>query len=336
MRYVGLDIHMRMTAMCVLDDNGKPEKQITIRGHWGKVFEAVKEIAPPFAICYEASNGYGYLYDGFSRLAQRVVVAHPGQLRLIFRSKRKNDRIDAQRLAKLLFLDEVPPVYVPRQDVRAWRRLIVFRQCLIDGRTRVKNRLRNLLRQNGIQAPEKLWNKRGLAWLTTLEFPSPTLALERDLLMDELQQHQVRIKRVENELNAQAATHPGVQLLKTIPGVGPRTAEAVMAWIDRPGRFTKNRAIGSYFGLVPCQDASAGRNRLGHITRQGPSLVRKLMIEATWQAIRRSPQIRDHFLRIQREDPDRKKIAAVATAHHILRVMLAMLSSGEGWSAKAA
>lgn len=68
--------------------------------------------------------------------------------------------------------------------------------------------------------------------------------------MDELQQHHEKVRRVEIELNAMAATHPGVQLLKTIPGVGPRTAEAVMAWIDRPGRFSKNKAIGSYFGLI--------------------------------------------------------------------------------------
>lgn len=335
MRYIGLDVHQRMTAVCVLDDNGKVEKQFTIKGHWGKVFKALEEIPPPFAVCYEASNGYGFLHDGFSRLAQRVVVAHPGQLRLIFRSKRKNDRIDAQRLAKLLFLDEVPPVYVPAQDVRAWRRLITFRQRLIDERTRVKNRLRNLLRQNGIQAPDRLWNKAGLAWLSKLELPAASLSLERDLMMDELQQHQGRIGRVEIELNTLAKAHPGIQLLMTIPGVGVRTAEAVMAWIDQPARFTKNRAIGSYFGLVPCQDASAGRNHLGHITRQGPSLVRKLMIEATWQAIRRSPQLRDHYQRIQRGDPDRKKIAVVATAHHLLRVMLAMLTGGQGWLAQA-
>ena len=111
------------------------------------------DIPPPFAVCCEASNGYGFPYDGFSRLATRLVVAHPGQLRLIFRARRKNDRIDAQKLAKPLFLDEVPPVYVPRQDVRSWRRLIVFWQCRIHGRVRVENRLRNLLRQNGFKPP---------------------------------------------------------------------------------------------------------------------------------------------------------------------------------------
>jgi len=77
---------------------------------------------------------------GLSRIAYRVAVAHPGQLGLIFRFKGKNDRMDAKKLVKLLFRGEAPPVYVPNHDVRARRRLIVFRNRLSEGRTRVKNR----------------------------------------------------------------------------------------------------------------------------------------------------------------------------------------------------
>ena len=75
-------------------------------------------LKPPFAVCFEASAGYGYLFERLQRVARRVVVAHPGHLRLIFRSKRKNDRVDAEKLAKLLFLDEVPGVYVPSGGTR--------------------------------------------------------------------------------------------------------------------------------------------------------------------------------------------------------------------------
>ena len=89
------------------------------------------------------------------------------------------------------------------------------------------------------------------------------------------------------------------------------------------------RAIGSYFGLVPCQDQSAGRNHLGRITRTGPATVRKLLIEAAWQSIRRCDETKKFFERVMRGDPDRRKIALVATAHHLLRVMLAMLKTGE-------
>ena len=117
----------------------------------------------------------------------------------------------------------------------------------------------------------------------------------------------------------------------TIPGVGPRTAEAVVAYVDNPERFSRNKAVGSYFGLVPCQDASAERNRLGHITRQGPGTVRRLLVEAAWQGVWRSARIRAFFERIGQGDPQRRKIAIVATAHYLLRVMHAMLFSGQGW-----
>ena len=189
MRYVGFDIHQRMSAVCILNENGKADKAFTVKGPWCKVFQALETVPKPFAVCFEASNGYGFLYEGFSRIAERVEVAHPGQLRLIFRSKRKNDRVDAEKLAKLLFLDEVPPVYVPGGQVRAWRRLITFRSKRIAERTRVKNRLRGLLRCNGIEIPahvKNLWTRAGLAWPADLPWPHEELALERDILLDDL------------------------------------------------------------------------------------------------------------------------------------------------------
>jgi len=122
-----------------------------------------------------------------------------------------------------------------------------------------------------------------------------------------------------------------VMLLRSIPGVGARTAEAVAAFIDDPQRFPNAKAVGRYFGLVPCQDQSGDRNRLGHITREGAPVVRQLVAEAAWQAQRRSPTVRAFFERAQRDDPQRKKIALVATAHYLVRVMWAMLRHGTVW-----
>jgi len=127
MRYVGLDVHFRQSTICVLDDHGRRVLSRRVRGPWSKVLEEIAAIPKPFAVWFEASTGYGHLFELLQRIAQRVVVAHPGHLRLIFRSKRKNDGVDAERLAKLLFLDEVPTVHVPREDVRAWRRMIGHR-----------------------------------------------------------------------------------------------------------------------------------------------------------------------------------------------------------------
>jgi transposase len=105
----------------------------------------------------------------------------------------------------------------------------------------------------------------------------------------------------------------------------------VVAFLDDPERFPNAKAVGRYFGLTPCQDQSGERNRLGHITREGPPVVRQLLAEATWQAPRRSPTVRAYFERARRDDPQRKKIALVATAHYLVRVMWAMLKHGTLW-----
>jgi transposase len=331
MRYVGLDAHWRQSTFCVLDEQGRRIVTRTVRGPWSEVVSELSRIERPFAVCFEATTGYGVLYEGLQTMARRVVVAHPGQLRLIFRSKRKNDRVDAEKLAKLLFLDEVPPVHVPAADVRSWRQLIAHRQRLARERARVKNSIRALLRGQGLMAPRGLWSQKGREWVQSRELRTDLDELQRDMLMERLRVVTEMIRRVERALDAVARSHPGVQLVKTVPGVGDRTAEAVVAWVDDPGRFRRVRAIGRYFGLVPSQDSSASRNRFGHITREGPATVRALLTEAAWQAIRRSPRVHEFYERVRRGDPERRKIALVATAHYLLRAMLSMLQSGEVW-----
>jgi transposase len=261
------------------------------------------------------------------------VVAHPGQLRLIFRSKNKNDRNDAERLAKLLDLGEVPAVPVPSLEVRTWRELINCRSQVIAKRTRAKNTVRALLRSAGVTPPKHpgLWTKQGLAWLRHLALPTASQQLRRDLLLEEIEGLICQVRRVEQQLNRQAQQTPAVARLRSIPGVGVRTAEAVAAFIDDLHRFRDAKAVGSYFGLVPCQDQSGDKNRLGHITRAGAPVVRQLVAEAAWQAQRRSLTVRAYFERVQRDDPQRKKIALVATAHYLVRVMWALLRRGTEW-----
>jgi len=334
MRYVGLDVHTKRSSICILDEHGKRVKQELIKGPRSAVVERLRQEPGPISICFEASCGYGYLYEKLSPLAAAVTVAHPGQTRLIFKSKKKHDRIDAEKLAKLLYLDAVPRAYVPQADVRSWRKLIEYRQKLVARRVACKNQVRAVLRGEGIEAEgfeaKALWTKKGLAWLETLQLPlGPKLAVE--LAIEELQEHTGRMRRVEKELAQLADQHPGVQLLMSIPGVGIRTAEAFAAYVDDVKRFTRSRQVGSYFGLVPCQDSSAGKDRFGHITRDGPATVRKLLIEAAWQAAQRDPASKALFERVMNNDPGRKKIAIVAVAHRLCRVMAALLRSGEAY-----
>ena len=123
MLYVGLDLHDKRIAICVLGETGQLVRRAQVRtiDEMMRILEALPD---RFEVCYEASCGYGHYHDLLQPLAARVLVAHPGQLRLIFRANNKKDRNDAQRLAKLLYLGEMPAVHVPSPEVRTWRELI--------------------------------------------------------------------------------------------------------------------------------------------------------------------------------------------------------------------
>jgi len=335
MMHIGMDWHPRQTDFVVRNANGRKLFSRHVQGGIGKVMGELEKIDKPFSVTFEASTGYGHVFDELSKVANTVKVAHPGHLRLIFRSKRKSDRIDADKLSKLDYLGEVPLVHVPKTEVRSWRATIKYRNRMVSERTGAKNQIRAFLRTHGITAPRGLWAKKGIQWIRSLEFADELDALQRDELVERLCYMNELVKRVTKALDRKARRNPAVGLLRTIPGIGPRTAEAVVAWIDQIVRFDSVRQVGAYFGLVPCLDSSAGTDRYGHITREGPSVVRRLVVEAAHQGVRRSTRIRAFYDRVCRSDPGRKKIAIVATAHYLVRVMAAMLRTGEPWRAEA-
>src|SRR5918998_1700435 len=197
MFHVGLDIHSRRIAVCVLSETGQVARRAQVRTI-EEMMRTLEGLPDRFEVCYEASCGYGHYHDLLRPLAARVVVAHPGQLRLIFRSKDKNDRNDAERLAKLLYLGGTPAVHVPAPEVRAWRELINCRGQLVAKRTRAKNGARALLRSAGVVVPKKpgLWTKAGQQWLRHLELPTGSQQLRRDLLLEEIETLTKQIQRI--------------------------------------------------------------------------------------------------------------------------------------------
>lgn len=338
---VGIDAHHRFYAVCILDDRGQPVKECSVKGGvedlarhlQAHLAQAGAGKGSPVQIAFEASTGYGLLYETLRPLAARVVVAHPGRLRLIFRAKRKTDRIDARKIATLLLLGELPAVHVPAMDVREWRALIEHRRRLVDKRSRAKNGLRALLRTHGVHAPagSTLYARRGRAWVAALEFASPLTAFKRDQLLAEIAHFDEAVRMAEKQLDAYGQSHPAVALLKTMPGVGPRTAECIAAYVDDAHRFGRTRCVAAYFGLVPSLDESGGRSHAGRITREGPPTARKLLTEAAWQAIRYSPTLKAFYERVRAGQKTRTRTALVATARHMVKVMVAMLKTGEVW-----
>jgi hypothetical protein len=122
MFYVGRDVHDKRISICALGETGPIVRRAQVRSI-DEMMRILEALPDRFEVCYEASCGYGHYHDTLSPIAARVTVTHPGQLRLIFRSKDKNDRKDAERLAKLLYLGEIPSASAPTSGNwwRIWR-----------------------------------------------------------------------------------------------------------------------------------------------------------------------------------------------------------------------
>ena len=254
----------------------------------------------------------------------------------IYRTTKKNDRIDARKMAVLLSISEVPAVYMPSKEVRQWRETILHRKKIVTKIVQVKNRIRATLKSQGYSKPSEKgswWKKANRLWMRTICQQSIGVCdlwhMHVSNLLDEFELLQNQLKRATDYLDGYLAKKAGGKLLMSIPGVGARTAEAVLAYTDDVHRFGNYKQSCSYFGLTPKLDESGLCRRLGHISKHGPSVVRWLICESSWVAIRKSKGLRAFYERVKCGQDGRKKIAIVAVSRKLLSIMRAMLTTGE-------
>jgi transposase len=306
--------------------------------------QLVKEVKPD-RVVIEVCNIAGWVCDLLRGMGVEVQVANTNEDAWRWRKvKQKNDRRDALKAAQLSAVNQIKAVYIPAIEVRQWRALIAFRQQLVRRRGRIKNHIRDLLVSEGqlLARGAKCWTELGVARLEALAQPLSDVGLSelwRGQLYIELQQLrevQQQIRAVEEKLDALAAADPRIKLLRTIPGVGPRLAEAIVALLDRPERFHKASAVSAYIGMVPKELDSGETVRRGPITKHGSRLLRSLLVEVAWAGLRYNPWVRQTYQRISGGKKSRKKIAIVAVGRRLLVRCWAMLRDGTSWRAPVA
>jgi len=337
-KYIGFDIDCKKTVVCVVQ-NGKKDFFDTIGSDiqsMRRFLAQQKHDSCKTHLVYEISGQAGFIYDSLIDSADTITVANTFKMTWIYRTTKKNDRIDARKMAVLLSIGEVPAVYMPSKEVRQWRETILHRKKIISKLVQVKNRIRATLKSQGYSKPlEKgsWWKKSNRLWMRDVCQQNIGVC---DLwhmhvcnLLDEFELLQSQLKRVTVYLDGYLAKNPGGKLLMSIPGVGPRTAEAVLAYTDDVTRFGNYKQYCSYFGLTPKLDESGLCRRLGHISKRGPSVVRWVICESSWVAIRKSKGLNAFYERVRCGQDGRKKIAIVAVARKLLSIMRAMLLTGE-------
>ncbi len=295
----------------------------------------------PSVLVMEACSVCGWISDLAESLLLNVCVANAnGEAWKWKRVKRKTDRDDALKLAKMCAGDQLPQVHVPKLSVRQQRSLIKHRHAMIDRRTGIKNTIRSLLDAQGLSLPGRSrgWTIESINELKKLSRPLSACDADNlwrgqlDLELRLLEAVQELIKEADKKLDALAAKDDRVRWLRSIPQVGARLAELVVATLDDATRFKNARQVSAYAGLVPKQYQSGQMNRLGRITGQGPGLLRRVLVQVAWGLQRREgTRGRAVFERLCHGQRTRRKQAAVALARKILIWCWALLRDGTVW-----
>jgi len=294
----------------------------------------------PAVVLIEACLLAGWVHDLCLALGVKCLVANTASEAWKFKhTKRKTDRDDAKRLAELYVLSQLPTVRVPPPETRQRRALIEHRQKLVGRRVAVQNRIRAIFVSQGLPAPRgaAAWSKTGLAGMAARARPlaeCEVLELWRGrlhLALTELQQILALIDQAEQKLDELAKQDVDTQLLQTIPGVGPRTAETVAAFLPEPERFQSGKQVSAYGGFVPRQYQSSELDRRGRISKRGPKTLRKLLVECAWCLLRYNAWARAVYQRLTHGGKTRKKQAIVAVARKLLVRCWAMLRDGALW-----
>ena len=202
------------------------------------------------------------------------------------------------------------------------RVLLEHRHQLVQMRTRAKNGLQAVALNHGLRRRSQLWTVAGLKRLEGLRLGEGTKRRREDLLRL-LHQLDAWVEELDERLKAEVARRPAAQRLMTHPGVGPLTALATVLILGPVERFSEARQVTSYVGLIPAEESSGGRQRFGHLTKQGNRLLRFLLVEAGQTASRMDPGLRRTYKRLTFRKG--RSIAKVAIARKLVIRLYIML-----------
>jgi len=259
----------------------------------------------------EASGHARWFERLLGELGYELWVGDPGKIRAAEVRQQKTDRRDAEHLLQLLLEDRFPRLWVPTLAERDLRQLVLHRHRLVGLRTRVKNQLQAVALNEGMQRKKRLWSKKGREEFEQLRL-LPWAGRRRGDLLALLDGFDGSIAELSQAVEQEAKRRPEVRRLMTHPGVGPLTALAFVLTIGKWERFGCGKQVASYLGLIPSEYSSGGHQRLGHISKQGNTLMRWLLVEAAHVAVQRDPQWRRHFIHLSLRRQRSVAIVAVA------------------------
>jgi transposase len=338
MNILAIDLGKFNSMFCFFDSTSQSAEFLqaaTSRSY----FLSVLKNHPVDLVVMEACGPSGWVKDLCEELQIPTLVCSTNEEAWRWKNvKRKTDRDDALKLARLAAMNELKPTHVPSQAMREYRTLVKYRKTIVRRINRIKNSIRSLFANRGIEISRgaRTWHtgrkflheqRKSLAECAMTELWRGQLDIE----LAQLEALEAQLETAETRLAEIAKDDPRVQRLQRIPGVGPRTAEVIVTAIDDPHRFKTAGQVSAYAGLVPRQYQSGQTDRRGRITKRGSQLLRTMLVENAWCLLRYNPWARATYTRICGGQKTRRKKAAVALARKLLVIAWAILRDETEW-----
>jgi len=292
----------------------------------GQAERFYRALEAPALIGMESTGNSLWFERLVKSLGHELWIGDAAQIRASYVRKQKTDKRDAGHILKQLIEKRFPRIWVPNQQQRDVRQLLVHRHKLVQVRTRLKTELQHLALNQGVQKKRQLWNVKGRADLENLPLVGWTKQRREDLLAL-LRVVEPQLEQLDKAVAQAAAANPQAQLLMSQPGVGPITALAFVLTIGEVSRFARSKQVSSYLGLIPSEHSSGSKRRLGSISKQGNIFLRTLLVEAAQSAVRHDAQFRKEYQHRCHHKP--KGVAKVATARKLAVRLYWMLKTGK-------
>jgi transposase len=324
MYYIGLDLHKKTISYCIKCENGEVQSESKIAATRVALDAWLAALPQPWAGAMEATLFTGWVYDYLKPHAAALKVAHPMMLRAIAASKKKNDEVDARKIADLLRCDLLPESSMAPREFRERRRALRYRNLLVRQGVQMKNRVAGLLMETGVSYNKgKLHQKRYFADLLrdSTEIPAdikPLMKIGRETV-DRLAKTERALLRT---LERDSVLRSRVERLQTIPAVGPLTALTWVLEVGEVGRFASLKHAVSYCGLCSAEIASAGVAKRSPISKQRNPHLQTVLIEAAKIAPLWNPDLAlVHEKALQKGNRNR---ATLAVARKLVAYLLAV------------
>jgi transposase len=291
MYYIGLDVHKKTISYCIKRSSGEMHGEGKIDATRASLDVWLASLPQPWTAALEATIFTGWIYDHLKPHAAAVKVAHPAMLKAIAASKKKNDEVDARKIADLLRCDLLPESYMAPVEFRERRRALRYRNLLMRQGVQMKNRVAGLLLETGVvYNKKKLHQKRYFADLLrdSEEIPEsikPLMKVGRETVERIGKTERALLRSLEQDPVLQSR----LQRLQTIPGVGPILALTWVLEVGEVSRFSSLKHAVSYCGLCSAEIASAGITKRAPISKQRNKHLQAMLVEAakmapTWNA----------------------------------------------------